>query len=491
MNRPPVVRLLMACGLLLAAVLSAPRRGAAEADSSVSTDPARPIRWYIPPEEGPLVGNQNGWFVTHEDILPGHFTFSGKVRDVRDDGFRITPNCVWGHYTYRVTCLEPAVGKTGDFRARKVMGTRDLHLADLGALDDTTTVLVQGEVSEVFEDRKGFLAKVTLKGGPLPCRFDLVKIEDREPKPDVRSRHYGPHWQHTFDVYYPKEQGPGPFPVLMYIHGGGWGALDKAGVSRGASRWTRDGIAVVSVNYRFVSNAHEYPAMSPPVAAPLRDAARALQFVRYHAEELRIDPERIALTGGSAGGASSCWLAMRDDLAAPDSPDPVARMSTRVTCAAPLQAQTSLDPRQMRAWIPQVTYGAHAFFTRDQLPRGRDKARDFAHFVDKREEILPWIKEYSPYEWASADDPPMMLDYGGQKNTLPAVEKGHATHHPRFGEMLARRLEELGVECYFRADDVPCDEPRYRGWEGSGRFVRDHLLGREEKAPDVADRADQ
>jgi hypothetical protein len=73
--------------------------------------------------------------------------------------------------------------------------------------------------------------------------------------------------------------------------------------------------------------------MSPPVAAPLYDAARALQHLRYHAQELGLDGDRIAVTGGSAGGATTCWLAMRDDLSDPDDPDPIARESTRGTSA--------------------------------------------------------------------------------------------------------------------------------------------------------------
>ncbi|MFP4056791.1 MAG: alpha/beta hydrolase [Candidatus Brocadiia bacterium] len=465
-----------AMGVVLAAALAgAPWAADGPSPIRKATQEKWPITWYIPPDEGPVVGNQNGWFVTPHDILPGSFTFSGKVEEARADGFEMTPNSVWGRYRFRITRLGPADEPTPDLKLRKVVPVRSIHFADLAKLTDEHTLLFRGTLTEIGPDRKTFTADMGFRDGPIACRLDLVKAEEKTLPPDIRSMHYGPHWQHTMDIYYPEDRGEEPPPVVLYIHGGGWGALDKQGVNRSVPGWTELGFAVVSFNYRFVSNADQYPAMSPPVAAPLYDAARALQHLRYKAKELGLDTDRIAVTGGSAGGATTCWLALRDDLADPDSPDPIARQSTRITCAFPVQAQTSLDPKQMRAWIPEITYGAHAFFTREQM-KTRDKAKRFAYFLAHREEILPWITEFSPYEWASKDDPPMLLCYGGQKD-IPVAQGGNATHHPKFGEHLHRRLQELGVESYYWADNVKCENPRYHGWAGTKRFVCDKLLG--------------
>ena len=429
-----------------------------------------PIHWYIPPEEGPVVGNQNGWFVTPHDILPGSFTLSGSIENATNDSFEMTPNSVWGDYRFKITRTGPADSPTPDLKLRQVVSVRDIRFADLQELTDDNTLLFSGTLKTIGEDRKTFLADMGFKDGPLECRLDLIDCQEKKLPPHIRSMRYGPHWQHTMDIYYPEERGDKPLPIILYIHGGGWGALDKEGVNRSVPGWTELGFAVVSFNYRFVSNANEYPAMSPPVAAPLYDAARALQHLRYHAQKLGLDGDRIAVTGGSAGGATTCWLAMRDDLADPDSPDPIARESTRVTCAFPQQAQTSLDPKQMRQWIPQITYGAHAFFTGDEM-KTREKAEQFEYFLSHREEILPWIEEFSAYEWVSAEDPPMLHCYGGQKDIIPALDGGNATHHPKFGEHLHKRLKQLGVESYYWADNVKCDEPRYDGWAGIRRFV--------------------
>src|SRR5439155_25441261 len=75
------------------------------------------------------------------------------------------------------------------------------------------------------------------------------------------------------------------------------------------------------------------------------DAARVVQFVRSKAEEWHIDPDRIALTGSSAGAVISMWIAYHDDMDRADATDPVERFSTRVTCIIPISGPTTLDPK--------------------------------------------------------------------------------------------------------------------------------------------------
>jgi acetyl esterase/lipase len=470
-----------ACALAL--FLAASAAAAGPLDRYYKDTGDRP-RYAVPKPGEPVVGTQKTWYTMPYDLKPGHFSMNcDGLSAVTEESFEVTPRSVVGKFTYRFTPLEKPAGRPAEnpLHDRQLIAISDVRFDQLAEVKDRN-VLVRCTVTDVRPDGKGFRAEVPFAGGPVPCRVDVVAEEDVNRRPEVHSRQYGPHAKHCFDVYYP--EGDGPFPMLVRIHGGGWGALDKMNnrIGQEADGWNERGIAFVSINYRYVSEYDQHPPMTVPVAAPLLDAVRCLQFIRYHAKALRLDPDRVCLTGGSAGGASSAWIALHDDMADPDSPDPVARMSTRVTCSTPHQAQTSLDPKQMREWIPQITYGAHAFFPSGDLPKKGPER--FGYFLEHREDILPHIRAFSAYEHASADDPPMLLVYGGQPNVLPAVDGGNATHHPQFGIRLHDRLKELGVESYVWAGDgkteggeVRASSDRYHGWPGVRNFVVDKLLG--------------
>ena len=239
---------------------------------------------------------------------------------------------------------------------------------------------------------------------------------------------YGDHPRQVLD-FYPAESDK-PTPVVFYIHGGGWQGGDK---KTNPKAFLDKGISVVAINYRYVKNAVA-EKVDPPVKVPLNDAARALQFIRSKAGEWNLDKKRIGATGGSAGGCSSLWLAFHDDLADAKSDDPIARESTRLYCAAVNGAQVSLDPKELRGWMPNYRYGAHAF----GLP-------NFPSLYDNREKVLKWIEEYSPIEHVSKDDPPIAMFYGGEKPVVGASPKD-PTHSGIMGLMLEERLKAVGVD---------------------------------------------
>ena len=153
------------------------------------------------------------------------------------------------------------------------------------------------------------------------------------PKPTIADYSYGKDSQRQkLDFWQAKSAKP--TPVVMIIHGGAWKVGDKGGYKRDSIQPFLDaGISVAAINYRFIAQAMEQH-VEPPVKACLLDAARALQTLRYRAMKWNIDPTRIGTTGTSAGACTSLWLALHDDLAKPDSGDPVERESTRLTCAA-------------------------------------------------------------------------------------------------------------------------------------------------------------
>jgi acetyl esterase/lipase len=233
---------------------------------------------------------------------------------------------------------------------------------------------------------------------------------------------------------------------VLFIHGGAWKGADKTYYRDDALQPFLDaGISVASTNYRFIAEA-THQKVEPPVKACLYDAARALQTLRSNAKEWNLDPKRFGATGSSAGACTSVWLALHDDLADPNSDDPIARESSRPTCAGVYGAQTSLDPKELRDWMPNAIYGGHAFGFAGAA--NNDRAREFDFLVANREQVLPWIKEYSPIEHASSDDPPLFLDYPNQK-TPPVVgqKEPDPTHSAIYGIKLSEKLVPLGVEC--------------------------------------------
>jgi acetyl esterase/lipase len=263
------------------------------------------------------------------------------------------------------------------------------------------------------------------------------------PDPTVADFAYGQDSERQkFDFWQAKSDRP--TPVVLLIHGGGWMNGDKTGYGTASIQPYLDaGISVAAINYRFILQAMEQN-VEPPVKACLYDAARALQTIRAKAKEWNVDPKRVGATGGSAGACTSLWLALHDDLADPKSDDPIARQSSRLTCAAVSGAQTSLDPKELREWIPNAIYGGHAF---GFAQRGRSRPEEFELLIANREKVLPWIKEYSPIELVTSDDPPIYLDYPNQK-TPPAVGQQEAdpTHSAMYGVQLAGKLKAVGVE---------------------------------------------
>jgi acetyl esterase/lipase len=236
-----------------------------------------------------------------------------------------------------------------------------------------------------------------------------------------------------------------PTPVVLLIHGGGWSGGDKAGYgTRQIKPFLDAGISVAAINYRFINQAMEQK-VEPPVKACVHDAARALQTIRAKAKEWNIDPNRIGATGSSAGACTSLWLATHNDLAAPSSSDPIARESSRLQCAAVVGAQTSLDPTELRKWIANSTYGAHAF---GYATNGLGRAEQFKQLIDDREKVLPWIQEYSPMALVSKDDPALFLEYPNQK-TEPVLggNEPDPTHSALYGIEFAKHCKEVGVNC--------------------------------------------
>lgn len=105
---------------------------------------------------------------------------------------------------------------------------------------------------------------------------------------------YGDDRMQKMNIYLP-EHGRGPFPVIFFIHGGGWqsGSRNDTQV-RPFLPGLEEGFAVISCGYRLMPEAH-YPEN-------LFDIKAALRFIKANADKYSLDAGKIALAGASAGG---------------------------------------------------------------------------------------------------------------------------------------------------------------------------------------------
>ncbi len=116
-------------------------------------------------------------------------------------------------------------------------------------------------------------------------------------------------WQGYIDLILPGG-GEGPFPVVLYLHGGGWRMGSKASARMHAPAWTAMGLAVAAADYRLLDVA--------PAPAAADDAVAALDWLKINGETYGLDTERIVLAGHSAGGLLALSTAFRrgDDVKA-------------------------------------------------------------------------------------------------------------------------------------------------------------------------------
>ncbi len=260
--------------------------------------------------------------------------------------------------------------------------------------------------------------------------------------PEHANLRYGPHERHVFDLWLAKSAQP--TPLVISIHGGGFRGGDKTALYPQLLELLLErGISVAAINYRLTTQA--------PYPAPMLDGARAVQYLRHHARQWNLDPQRFAATGGSAGAGLSLWLGFHRDLAQPQSNDPILRESTRLTAVGVFGAQTTYDPRVVAPLIGEPAIRHGLFEPLVGLKKGDPyTAASYALFEDA-----------SPVNHLTADDPPVALIYNEPDLDIPATAKdGTAIHSPRFGQLLKKRMDALGVPCDLHELTVPAAHPQ-------------------------------
>jgi acetyl esterase/lipase len=209
------------------------------------------------------------------------------------------------------------------------------------------------------------------------------------------------------DVYYPSAGGP--WPVLLYVHGGGWSGGDKA-EGLGWRSMTERGFLVVSVNYRLASYENKFPAM-------IEDVKCAVRYLRAHAPEYNLDPNHIGAVGVSAGGHLVDLLGLADESAGWDTGE-YTEESSRV------QAVVTI------AGISDLTFTRGAYASPDSAAM-----MVYHAFGEMPGSASPKLVAASPVTYITPDDPPFLIIHGDRDTVVPVEQS----------QVLDEQLRKSGV----------------------------------------------
>lgn len=198
-----------------------------------------------------------------------------------------------------------------------------------------------------------------------------------------------------------------PRPVIVSLHGGAWTQGNKSvGTSwLAAPELIKRGYVFTSINYRLAPR-HKFPAQ-------LEDAKCAVRFLRAHAAEYNLDPNRIVVMGSSAGGHIAALVGTADADVGFDTSGGWTNESSRVQAVVDMFGHSDLYYAVQRGeglrLIAQAVFGSK-----------------------NSEEIL---RRASPVTYVSPDDPPFLLVHGEHDGIVPL----------RQSELMKAALEKAGV----------------------------------------------
>jgi acetyl esterase len=252
------------------------------------------------------------------------------------------------------------------------------------------------------------------------------------PAPTFANVSYGPHPRNVLDFWRAATRDSAP--VVVFIHGGGFQTGDKSVARRDPllREFLERGVSFAAINYRFLRDA--------PIQDILRDAARAIQFIRFRAADWGVDKRRIAAYGGSAGAGTALWLAARDDLADTKQSDPVLRESSRLCAAGLFNPQATYDLLQWERFLGPF---------REEWLRSPEELAEFYHLKSRADLETPEgqriRRECDMLQWLSKDDPPVFAACSQRDG--PAENRGAYLHHPDHVREIQKRCAAVGVRC--------------------------------------------
>jgi acetyl esterase/lipase len=193
------------------------------------------------------------------------------------------------------------------------------------------------------------------------------------------------------DIYYPPKNN-GPWPVLLHVHGGGWssGSKDNSYIF---PDFTEPGILGVEVGYRLAPGA-QFPAQ-------IDDVKCAVRYLRAHAAEYNLDPDRILAVGESAGGHLVALLGATADSGEFNEAGQWLEYSSDVRAVAAISAPTNLDT--ISCWSDYTAQLAQGVFGGSTECNTND----------------PKLVNASPAAYVTEGDPPILLISGTADSVVP------------------------------------------------------------------------
>lgn len=190
------------------------------------------------------------------------------------------------------------------------------------------------------------------------------------------------------DLYVPT--GEGPFPGVLVIHGGGWRSGGKTQMRFVGERLAANGYVAMCIAYRLAPD-HKFPAQ-------VDDCLTAVHWMRDHASEHKIDPQRIGAWGYSAGGHLAAMLGAVDSSAGfagtQGASDGAARVQAVVAGGAPCDFRPiEADNDQLVYWLGETRGANGALYERA-----------------------------SPAFYVSKDDPPVFFYHGDKDSTVEIAQ---------------------------------------------------------------------
>jgi acetyl esterase/lipase len=263
----------------------------------------------------------------------------------------------------------------------------------------------------------------------IACLSLIPAVYGGDFKKEMNIAYLGSDREEKMDAYLPSEKFSRPVPAVIWIHGGGWSGGDKAQKRElnVCQTLAENGYATFSINYQLgkkpgktqtSTDAMDTPAVagagesgeeqaSSPWPQNFYDCKSALRYIRSEAKRFGIDPQRIAVSGGSAGGHLALLVGVTGNVPEMNTGGLYTEQSNAVSCIIDF-------------------YGVFEITT-----KGRE--RKFAGATP--EETAVNVRKASPREYLTKEIPPVLVVHGDKDGVVPVT----------YSRNLAKRLEELGA----------------------------------------------